>query len=253
MILMIRALILALQLLTRIPVPAIGAPLQPREMGLAVPFFPVVGFIIGAILACLHMVFQLVDTAVFAGLILTIWVLLTGGIHLDGLADTADAWIGGKGDRILTLKIMKDPHSGPIAIVIIALILLNKYTSLQQILLAENANTLLLLVPVIGRTFILLLLITTPYVRTKGLGAPYSYYLPQASCGFLVLLISIMIIFFLYWQGVILIGVSFTIFILLRCELLSRIGGITGDTLGAACELTETALLLASSMFPADD
>jgi adenosylcobinamide-GDP ribazoletransferase len=221
-------------------------------MGLAVPFFPVVGLIIGAVLVCLHMAFQLVDTIVFAGPILTAWVLLTGGIHLDGLADTADAWIGGKGERVLTLNVMKDPHSGPIAIVVIVLIILNKHASLQQILLAGNANILLLLVPVIGRMSILLLLITTPYVRAKGLGAPYSYYLPKATCGFLVLLVSIMTIFSLDWQGVILLGVSFALFILLRCELLNRIGGITGDTLGAACELTETALLLASSMFPAD-
>lgn len=68
-------------------------------MGLAVPFFPVVGFIIGAILASLHTALWLVDPGVLAGLILTVWVLLTGGLHLDGLADTADAWIGGQGDR----------------------------------------------------------------------------------------------------------------------------------------------------------
>jgi adenosylcobinamide-GDP ribazoletransferase len=54
-----------------------------------------------------------------AALLLAVWVLLTGGLHLDGLADTADAWIGGQGDRDRTLAIMKDPRSGPIAIVAI--------------------------------------------------------------------------------------------------------------------------------------
>lgn len=51
-------------------------------------------------------------------------MLITGGLHLDGLADTADAWVGGQGDRDRTLAIMKDPRSGPIAIAVIVLLLL---------------------------------------------------------------------------------------------------------------------------------
>ncbi len=127
---MIRALTLALQLLTRLPVPSLRTPPQPQELGQAVLFFPVVGLLIGGALVGIHFALRGSDPGVAAALILTIWVLVTGGLHLDGLADTADAWIGGQGDRDRTLAIMKDPRSGPIAIAVIALVLISKFAVL---------------------------------------------------------------------------------------------------------------------------
>lgn len=240
---MIRAFVLALQLLTRLPIPSPGSLPRPRELGLSVLFFPVVGLLIGALLAGLHTVLWLIDPGVLAGLILTFWVLLTGGLHLDGLADTADAWIGGQGDRDRTLAIMKDPRSGPIAIVAIVLVLLNKFAALQM-LLAGDARTLLLLAPALGRAFVVLLLITTPYVRPDGLGAPHAQYLPRLSCGLLVLLVAAGTVVLLGWQGGALLAALGIGFLGLRHWLLTRLGGTTGDTLGAACELTETVALL---------
>lgn len=242
---MIRAFTLAVQLLTRLPAPSSSLAPQPQELGLAVAFFPMVGFIIGALLAGLQVVLWLIDPSVLAALILTVWVLLTGGIHLDGLADTADAWIGGQGDRERTLLLMKDPHSGPIAIVAIVLVLLNKFAALQVLATGEE-HSLLLLTPILGRTFVVLLLITIPYLRSEGLGAPYARYLPRRSCGVLVLMVAIITIVILGWQGGLLIGMLGVGFIGLRYVLLGRLGGITGDILGAACELTETAVLLAA-------
>jgi adenosylcobinamide-GDP ribazoletransferase len=68
-----------------------------------------------------------------AALLLTVWVLLSGGLHLDGLADSADAWLGGFGDRERTLTIMKDPRSGPIAVVVLVLVLLLKFCALAGV------------------------------------------------------------------------------------------------------------------------
>ena len=246
---MIRAFALALQLLTRLPIPLPGSPPRPQEMGLSVLFFPVVGFLIGAVLAGLHTVFWLVEPSVLAGLILAVWVLLTGGLHLDGLADTADAWIGGQGDRDRTLAIMKDPRSGPIAIVVIALVLLNKFAAMEALLVGD-ARILLLFAPVLGRALVVLLLITTPYVRPEGLGAPYARFLPRLSCGLMVLLISTVTVAALDWRGGALLGVLGFGFFGLRQALLHRLGGITGDTLGAACELAETAVLLVPLLLP---
>ncbi len=240
---MIRAFALALQLLTRLPVPSSSRPPQPEELGLSVLFFPVVGLLVGALLAGLHAALWLVDPGVLAALVLAAWVLLTGGLHLDGLADTADAWIGGRGDRDRTLAIMKDPRSGPIAIVAIVLVLLAKFAALQA-LLAGDARVLLLLVPVLGRAVILLLLITTPYIRPDGLGAPYANHLPRLSCSLLVLLIAVATVAFLEWQGGVLLAALGVGFIGWRHGLMARLGGMTGDTLGAACELAETIALL---------
>lgn len=244
---MIRAFALALQLLTRLPVPSPSSPPRPEELGLSVLFFPGVGLMIGALLAGLHTALWLIDPGVLAALVLTTWVLLTGGLHLDGLADTADAWIGGQGDRSRTLAIMKDPRSGPIAIAVVVLVLLNKFATLQM-LLAGDARTLLLLTPVLGRTLIVLLLLTTPYVRPDGLGTPYAHYLPRLSCSVLLLLVAAVTAALLHWQGGVLLVVLGISFFGLRHWLLVRLGGVTGDTLGAACELTETVALLVPAL-----
>ena len=241
---MIRALVLALQLLTRLPVPAPGSPPQPQELGQSVLFFPVVGILIGGLLAGSHFVLTDLDPGVRAALILTVWVLITGGLHLDGLADTADAWIGGQGDRDRTLAIMKDPRSGPIAIVVIVLLLLNKFAALHA-LSPGCAGVALLLAPVLGRAVIVLLLLTTPYVRPMGLGTPYAAYLPRWHCALLLGLITAATVAMTGWAGVaLLIGLGIGV-IGLRQALMQRLGGITGDTLGAACELVEMVVLLA--------
>ena len=240
---MIRAFALALQLLTRLPVPSSSLPPRPEELGLAVLFFPVVGLLIGALLAGLHTALWLIDPGVLAALVLAAWVLLTGGLHLDGLADTADAWIGGQGDRDRTLAIMKDPRSGPIAIVVIILLLLNKLAALHA-LPPQDAGVALLLAPVLGRAVIVLLLLTTPYIRPAGLGAPYAEYLPRGRCSLLLGLITAATVAMTGWAGIaVLIGLGIGI-AGLRQALMQRLGGITGDTLGAACELAETATLL---------
>jgi adenosylcobinamide-GDP ribazoletransferase len=240
----IRALGLALQLLTRLPVPSSPAPPRPEDLGLAVLFFPGVGLLIGVLLVGLSGALDTVDPGVLAALVLAVWVLLTGGLHLDGLADTADAWIGGQGDRERTLALMKDPRSGPAAIVAIVLVLLAKFAALQALLAGGEALYPLLLAPVLGRTVIVLLLLATPYVRPAGLGTPYAQYLPRLSGGVLVVLIAVGVVILLGWHGGAVLAVLGVGFLGFRYWLLTRLGGATGDTLGAACELTETAVLL---------
>ncbi|MCP5159136.1 MAG: adenosylcobinamide-GDP ribazoletransferase [Gammaproteobacteria bacterium] len=244
---MIRALILALQLLTRLPVPALTSPPQPQELGRSVLFFPVVGLVIGALLAGLHTALWWADPGVLAALVLVVWVLLTGGLHLDGLADTTDAWIGGQGDRHRTLAIMKDPHSGPAAITCVVLVLLSKFAALQM-LLAGDAYDVLLLVPVWGRTMIVLLLVTTPYVRPGGLGSPYADELPRLTSALLVGLVAIATVALLEGSGGVLLVVLSIGFLGLRHAWITRLGGVTGDTLGATCELLETLALLALTL-----
>jgi adenosylcobinamide-GDP ribazoletransferase len=240
---MIRPLALALQLLTRLPVPALTAPPQPWELGQAVLFFPFVGLLIGALLVGLHIIVGWADPGVLAALMLAVWVLLTGGLHLDGLADTADAWIGGQGDRERTLTIMKDPRSGPMAISAIVLVLLNKFAALQ-LLLADDGQEALWLAPIWGRAMIVLLLVTTPYVRPDGLGSPYADTLPRWNSVFLIALVVLATIVLLEWSGGLLVVVLGIGFIGLRQAWMTRLGGVTGDTLGATCELMETLTLL---------
>lgn len=245
---MIRAFALALQLLTRLPTPSFNTAPRPEELGQSVLWFPIVGLLIGASLVGLNaVVLCRVDSGVSAALLLTIWVLITGGLHLDGLADSADAWIGGQGDRIRTLDIMKDSCSGPIAIVVVVLTLINKFAALQALPPSDTYKALLL-APVLGRTAIVLLLIATPYVRPNGLGAPYADFLPRRKCSALVLLIAAAATVWLDWQGGVLIAVLGISVLSLRRGLMARLGGVTGDTLGMACEWSETITLIALAL-----
>ena len=240
---LIRPLILALQLLTRLPVPALNPPPRPAEFGTAALCFPLVGLLIGALLVGLALLLGEADAGVKAALILSFWVMLTGGLHLDGLADVADAWIGGQGDRARTLDIMKDPRSGPLAIVVVTLTLLLKFTALR-VLLAGDDLTPLLLIPILGRSALLLLLLSTPYVRTGGLGAPYAQTLPRGpGIGLILATVAVTLALLGQLGGGLLMVLMLGGF-WLRRQFVQRLGGITGDTLGASCELIETLALL---------
>lgn len=244
---MTRSLLLALQLLTRLPLPALKPPPRTIEFGWATLWFPLVGLLIGVFLVGLHRLLGQADLGVQAALILTVWVLLTGGLHLDGLADTADAWIGGQGDRARTLEIMKDPRSGPLAIVVITLALLLKFAALRVLLASDGLA--LLLTPLLGRSALLLLLRSTPYVRADGLGAPYAQTLPRWPSVGLILLIVIATLALLAGTGAILCTVLGLGLAVLRRQFIRRLGGITGDTLGATCELIETLALLTLALW----
>ena len=105
----LRPLGIAVQFLTRLPVRLASAPTD-AEMGQAVLFYPAVGIIVGAPLVLIGYAIAagFIPHLLGAAMILAAWVMLTGGLHLDGLADSADAWAGGRGHRERALAIMKD-------------------------------------------------------------------------------------------------------------------------------------------------
>ncbi|MDQ7074535.1 MAG: adenosylcobinamide-GDP ribazoletransferase [Gammaproteobacteria bacterium] len=235
------ALLIALQFLTRLPVP-FRIDYQPRHIGHSLLYYPLVGLLIGGLLWLSALLLQqsALDNSISAALILSLWVLLTGGLHLDGLADSADAWVGGLRDRQRTLEIMKDPSCGPIGVLSLLLVLLLKFAALQSVL-AQNLWQALLLAPLLARAALPLLLLTTPYVREQGLGSALKSHLPRpALIVMLILLGSAMVIWVNGWLLLSLI----MLFYLLRQVMLKRLGGTTGDTAGAMVEILEVAVLL---------
>ena len=233
-------LLVAMQFLTRIPVP-VTITADKQTIGRSLLCYPVVGLLLGLILAWLSLVLVNTPVALRAALVLAAWVLLTGALHLDGLADSADAWIGGIGNRKRTLAIMKDPYCGPAAVVALVVTLLIKFTALQS-LDPENWWTLTL-IPFLGRALIPLLLLTTPYVRPGGLGSVLATYAPRA--GIVAVLAATAIV--AIWasdSGLWLMVAAIVTFVGLRAMMVTRIGGTTGDTAGALIELSETAMLV---------
>ncbi|MCW8943616.1 MAG: adenosylcobinamide-GDP ribazoletransferase [Sedimenticola sp.] len=243
---MFKSFYYALGFLTRLPVPDMESLPSEREQGDSVLFYPLVGLVIGLVLTATAYLLNTVEPLLTAAILLAIWVAITGGLHIDGLADVADAWVGGQGDRERTLAIMKDPTCGPIAVAGVVVLLILKLAGLHAIL-TDAHWTVLLLVPIIGRGALIASFLYIPYVRVDGLGAVLANNLSRPAAK-KVLLILILCCFLIWsWNAVwIVAGCSF-IFYLIRSSVLKRINGQTGDVAGTICELIETtALILAA-------
>lgn len=233
---------IALQFLSSLPIRLPGMP-APRELGRSLLFYPVVGLLLGSVLMALNLLLDGAPLLLHAALLLAAWVWFSGGLHLDGLADSADAWLGGFGDRERTLTIMKDPRSGPIAVVTLVIVLLLKFTALVALIEAHRSPGLLL-APVIGRAAMLGLFLNTPYVRAGGLGQALADHLPRPS-GFKVLgITAIACVLIAGWAGVTAVLAATAGFFWLRRLMIRRLGGSTGDTAGAMLELLEVLVLV---------
>ncbi|MDP9527264.1 adenosylcobinamide-GDP ribazoletransferase [Pseudomonas protegens] len=238
---------IALQFLSSLPVRLPGMP-EPQELGRSLLFYPLVGLLFGVLLWGVNALLGGTPLLVHAALLLAAWVLLSGGLHLDGLADSADAWLGGFGDRERTLSIMKDPRSGPIAVVTLVLVLLLKFTALVALIEQQQAFALLL-APLIGRAALLGLFLCTPYVRAGGLGQALADHLPRLA-GRQVLGVSVLGCLLLGgYRGLWALLLALVLFVWLRHLMMRRLGGTTGDTAGALLELLEVTVLLAVVAF----
>jgi len=233
---------IALQFLSSLPVSLPGMP-EPRELGRSLLFYPLIGVLFGLLLWLASLLLQGTPAPLHAALLLTVWVLLSGALHLDGLADSADAWLGGFGDRERTLQIMKDPRSGPIAVVTLVLVLLLKFCALW-VLVEQGIGAQLLLAPLIGRAAMLGLFLCTPYVRPGGLGQALAEHLPRRAAGWVLLPSALFCLVLGGWVVVL----ALAMFAWLRHLICRRLGGTTGDTAGALLELLELAVILGLAM-----
>jgi len=233
---------IALQFLSSLPISLPGMP-QPRALGRSLLYYPLVGLLFGVLLWGLNALLADTPLLLHAALLLTAWVLLSGGLHLDGLADSADAWLGGFGDRERTLTIMKDPRSGPIAVVALVLVLLLKFCALLA-LIEQQHSVALLIVPLIGRSALLGVFLTTPYVRAGGLGQALADHLPRKAGWWVLGLSAVACVLLAGVAGLWALGLAAAGFVWLRQVMMRRLGGTTGDTAGALLELLEVGMLV---------
>jgi len=248
-----QALLTALQFLTRLPVPG-PRKLDDALIGRSGLHYPLVGIVIGGLLAlALGLLLALAPApatqapGVYAALLLMLWVGLTGGLHLDGLADSADGWLSGAGPE-RCLAIMRDPRAGSGAVIAVVLVLIAKFTALQHLLARGPDIALwfaLVAVPAIGRGAALGLLLTTPGARRGGLTQALDEHLPRGPAWAILCGLALLVIAVLGMAGVgLLVAVGLCVW-LLRALMLRRIGGCTGDTAGAVIEFSELVALLA--------
>ena len=233
---------IALQFLSSLPIRLPGMP-APQQMGRSLLFYSLVGVLFGSMLMGLNLLLNGAPLFLHAALLLAAWVLLSGGLHLDGLADSADAWLGGFGDRERTLTIMKDPRSGPIAVVTLVVVLLLKFTAILA-LVDSHHSVGLLLAPVIGRAAMLGLFLSTPYVRSGGLGQALADHLPR-TLGLAVMALTVVgCVLVSGWAGLGSVLIAAAGFYGLRRLMIQRLGGSTGDTAGAMLELLEVLVVV---------
>lgn len=242
----IRGLLLALAFLTRLPVWRLGAP-RPEDHAASLPAYPLVGLLLGGLLVLLAPGLQLLipaQTLVQAGLLVAVWALITGLLHLDGLGDSADAWLGGQGDRQRSLEIMKDPRCGPAAVALIVLVLILKVAALEALLALGAVAVALLVAPLLGRAAVAALIAGTPYARRQGLAGPVAEAPRRGWIGAAVLAAVLLTVAVAGWAGASAVLAVVLVGGWARHLMMQRLGGFTGDTAGALIEVAELAALL---------
>ncbi|MCC5809364.1 MAG: adenosylcobinamide-GDP ribazoletransferase [Ectothiorhodospiraceae bacterium] len=246
---MLHAFAVALTLLTRLPVRLRRTP-DDRSQGLAVAMYPLVGLVLGALMWLLAAGLDLLaaPSLLSAILLVTLWVAITGALHLDGLADSADAWLGAHGDRERALRIMKDPACGPAGVVSLLLVLLLKTAAITALLDAAAPLWWLLAAPVLGRGACAALFLCLPYVRDQGLGATAAGNLRRRLTWGMVIGTGLVVCVPVGLAGIVALACA-ALCLGVICRGLRRwLGGFTGDTAGATLELVETATLVALAL-----
>ncbi|NOQ82108.1 MAG: adenosylcobinamide-GDP ribazoletransferase [Methylophaga sp.] len=239
-----QSFLIALQFLTTIPV-HVSDPVKPKNIGYSLLYYPLVGLIIAGIVLLSIYLLDSQSAWVSAILTLTLWIVLTGGLHLDGLADSADAWLGGLGDKEKTLRIMKDPASGPIAVVVLLMVLLIKFIMLADLIQHQQWLDIIAVL-VLARMALPLLLLTTPYVRHDGIGAILINNLPKKHLRIMLAILGLLALSLISFIPLLLFLV---VLLLLRYYMLKRLDGTTGDTAGAMLEVLETTTLITFVIF----
>lgn len=229
---------IAVQFLTQIPIRLNNYP-NAHTQGQSLLYYPLVGMLIGLMLASIAWMFNGQSNYLQAALVLTMWVLITGGLHLDGVADSADGWMGGLGDQQQTLLIMKDPCIGASGALALLLMLWMKWSALMTLLPTGHLLPVLI-APIVARFAAILLLAITPYVRAEGIASQMVIEMPIKRIYLLAALGSLLLAG-LYVAWFLFVAVLFW---LARRIMLNRIKGTTGDTTGALIELMESGLLI---------
>ena len=240
----IRRPLVAIQFLTRLPVPG-NLSTSEEELGRASAFFPLVGIIVGGGAAAVFLLAQYVfplSTCVLLAIIFS--ALITSGFHEDGLADTFDGFGGGwTKDRVL--EIMRDSRIGTYGTLALIFLVLGKYNFLSS-LPPRQIWRWLIVAHTASRWTILPLSAALPYARAEGQGKLVAKQIGPSALfiGSVTLLLACLL---LSWQAA-LAALFVTVLVTFLCGLYFhvRLQGVTGDCLGAANQLSEVTLYLAA-------
>jgi len=240
----------ALRFLTTLRVPQRGGG-SPEDLSRSTSFFPVVGIIIGLILAGAYwLLIHILPPGVVSGILIAAGVVLSGGLHLDGFVDTCDG-IGGHKDTQARWQVMHDSRSGAFGIIGVVCLLLVKYGSLNSV--PDNLMmAALLIMPVISRWTMVYAIFAYPYARPSGLGKVIKQGVGRGRFALATTITVTAVIGLAGWAGIplfylagplVMLGV-WLITLAMAAYLKGKFGGLTGDTYGAINEVAEVSVLI---------
>jgi adenosylcobinamide-GDP ribazoletransferase len=236
--------LLAVRYLTIVPVSRRGhAGLE--DLGGAAPWFPVVGAGLGLAVAAVDAVGVRVFPALLAAVLtVTAWKLLSGGLHLDGLADCLDGLAGR--DPAARLAIMSDSRIGAFGAMGLVLVLMLEVAAVAELSAATRWRALVT-APVVARATPALLGRLFRPARPDGQGAMFAAGLDRAAAPIALAIALVVAVAMLGGAGVVALGAAVGCAVAFAALVARRLGGVTGDVLGAGIELTELAVLLTVS------
>ncbi len=239
-----KAFLSAIQFLTIVPLKYVILRAEgPKDLSRSAAYFPAVGLLIGLALAGTSRLlsFAGLEPLVSSVTVVVALIILTGGLHLDGLADTFDALSSHK-DRDGMLKVMRDPSVGAMGAIAIAAVLMLEVSLLASINTGAKFKSLILMC-VLSRWAMTMAIFFFPYARTEGKA---KIFFDGKNTGiFIVSTLTAIVIAFAVsgLPGLAIFAAAGVFAYLVNVFIKKRIGGITGDTIGAVNELTEIAVL----------
>jgi adenosylcobinamide-GDP ribazoletransferase len=240
-----KSLLAAIRFLTILPVPGTWGTAE-EDLARSVPWFPMIGLALGAAAAGLAWAISWAVPPMLAAAVLVIVLLsFSGCLHLDGLADTADGFLSSR-PRERIFEIMKDSHIGAMGVIAIVCLLLVKFAALAS-LPAAALWPAVLLMPLAGRCAIVVQMAVLPYARPSGLGAVFYRRRPRWAAIWAAGVLAAVSVGALGPRGLVLWAVCMVVTVALSVYTYRKIGGATGDTFGAVCEIMEAvpAIVLA--------
>lgn len=219
-----------------------------QEMGRSMVAFPLVGLVLGIIAVVLHLFITSRFPPMVEGcLIVAFFFWATGGLHMDGVADTADGMMSGK-NRERALEIMKDSRTGAHGAAAASLVIILKISAFG-FLPDEAKPAALLIVPALARGLMPYMAYGATYARAQGgLGSLFTEHVKETTL-YLAMLITILISLLAGVSGLFAFFVTWSWVAFLKNRFHSKLGGITGDTLGFTEETSEIVALLALHLF----
>jgi len=237
----IKRFLAALQFLTILPL-SVRSGIEGKDLGESLIYFPVIGLLIGALLAGAAFLFSPLPGLLKSAIIVILSTFITGGIHLDGFADTCDGFYGSRSKEKI-LEIMRDSRIGSMGAMGLTAILLLKFS-----VIATLPNDILwkalIAMAVFSRWAQVLACGAYPYARGEGKA---KYFIERANGREIAIgVFFTLAVFFLlmHLMGILLFFVSAACVYFFMRYINKKIGGMTGDTIGAVNEIAEVSILL---------